>query len=82
VQRLAKRLEKSKREMNIPTTTDHIAAARLCFQAADELCSDLSDQLAIQAGQVQATIGVGQAILALVRCFHDDAPHLASSLGR
>jgi hypothetical protein len=47
VQRLAKRLEKSKREMNIPTTTDHIAAARLCFQAADELCSDLSDQLAI-----------------------------------
>jgi hypothetical protein len=46
-------------------------AAKICFKDADAGCLDLNDTKMLQAAQVQATIGVGHAILALVQALRE-----------
>jgi hypothetical protein len=55
------------------TNTD-VATASAYLAEADQLCVDFRDG-ALAMAQVQATIGVGHALLALVGCFYEgDVP--------
>jgi hypothetical protein len=59
-ERLLKAFDRAQ-SMKVP---GYMAMAELCFQQAGHL--DTAE------AQVQAQLGIGHAILALVKCFHDD----------
>jgi hypothetical protein len=63
------------------TTSDRVASALNRFDDADDLCRDLSDDGALAMAQVQATIGVGHAVLALARHFNSDSDDLTFPVG-
>ena len=60
--------------MTVPTNFNHTATAIRLLADIDELCSDFGNPPAIAIAQAQATAAVAHAVLALVRCFHEDAP--------
>jgi hypothetical protein len=66
--------------MTVQTNTDHYEVARNLFSEADDLSRNLGDPLAIAAAQVQATMGVGHALLDIAQLLNSIAETLSEGL--